>query len=197
MQRRRILKAALALSFSGSIGVSLAQQRYAPTPSDYEGPFYPLGVRDNDSNNLLAPTFAGDDKKLQFSGELLSAQGEPIRNATIDIWHTDPEGRYKHPRDRSAGERRDDFSYWGKATTDLDGAFTFMTLVPGAYSPRPAHIHYKVWQGNKRLLTSQIYFRELGGTKGKSRHGNQSEAQLADLTAVTDKDYETFFRIVI
>lgn len=197
MKRRQFLKSVISLGLGGSIGTSFAQARYAPTPSDFEGPFYPVGSRDDDSNVLFSAAPKPGDKKLSLSGELVSPQGEPLTNAVIDIWHTDSQGRYRHPRDRSKGERRSDFSYWGKAVTDADGRFHFATLVPGAYSSRPAHIHYKVWQGNRRLLTSQIYFRELGGTRGKSRFGNQSDAQLAHLKQLDEQHVETFFRIVV
>ena len=197
MQRRQFLRSAIALGLTGSVNVSIAQDRHPVTPSDFEGPFYPVGSRDDDSNVLFASTPQAGDDKLDFAGELLSPSGEPWQGATIDIWHTDPNGRYRHPRDRGRSELRDDFRYWGKAVTDAEGRFNFVTLVPGAYSGRPAHIHYKVWQGSKRLLTSQIYFRELGGTRGASRHSHLSERQLATLNRIGDQHHQIFFRIVV
>lgn len=133
---------------------------------------------------------------LHFAGEVVAPTGEPISDATIDIWHTDPEGRYKHPRDRGKGERHGDFGYFGLTDANERGAFEFYTLVPGHYGGRPAHIHYKVWRGDKPVLTSQIYFRQHGGTQGKSQT-QTGTAQVVSLDEGVDTDFRIFYRIVV
>lgn len=187
------------LSSLGAMGAD-ALPPLTKTPSDYEGPYYPVGSREKDSNNLRIVQGSGQrpsGELLTVEGELLLADGSPVSGAVIDIWQTDPESRYKHPQDPNPGERRDDFSYWGKATTDSLGHFQFLTLVPGQYGRRPAHIHYKVWQGDSHLLTSQLYFRQRGGTRGESRSSRGDELQLADLIALAEGEFSTRMRVVI
>ena len=181
------------MSPAGSVLAS--ESAFKPTPGDYEGPFYPLGSRDQDTNNLIPDGILDGDTLLRLNGELRDTNGNAIPGAVIDVWHTDTQGRYLHPKDSSPGERRQDFRYWGQATTDANGKFFFRTLLPGGYSRRPAHVHYKVWQGKQRLLTSQIYFRQLGGHKGRSR--SKSELQVADLVQTADANFQADYRIVI
>ncbi|HKJ13321.1 MAG TPA: hypothetical protein VJ988_00515, partial [Desulfobulbales bacterium] len=68
---------------------------------------------------------------------------------------------------------------------------------PGAYNPRPAHIHYKVLQEGKVILTSQIYFRELSDQTRLPSMTSQIELQTVDLTSTKDGEFEAFFRIVL
>ena len=114
---------------------------YRKTPRDYEGPYYPVEKAREERNVLVEPE-AGQGKfaghYLRFTGEVLTPDGKAVRDARVDIWQTDPEGRYKHPRDRSAGERHSDFGYFGLSPVDRAGAFEFYTLVPGRYGWRPA-----------------------------------------------------------
>lgn len=208
MKRRNLFKLLAIGSAAPTVSSILALPARANddllqrTPSDYEGPYYPVESRDSDTNNLLldsAPAYEHPGEKLQFSGQVVNVYGEPYPLAVIDIWQTDPEGRYKHPRDRSPGTRREGFAYWGKATTDEQGKFQFTTFIPGEYPPRPAHIHYKVWQGSQELLTSQVYFQQLGGDKGRSRSSGSRKIKLQtiDLLQTQNQEYEAFLQIVI
>ena len=136
------------------------QEQFVKTPADYEGPFYPQFRQQDEDYDLVHVAGHSNPAKgaiLNLSGVVLNTKGEPRKNLVIEIWQTDPQGRYNHPGDTSPGQRDPDFQYWGKTVTGPDGSFFFKTLVPGAYHPRPAHIHYKVWQDDKVLLTSQIY----------------------------------------
>ncbi len=164
------------------------------TPRDFEGPYYPVGDR-NPTNDLIV----GDphDRVLNFSGQVLNTQGEPLGNALFDFWHADPLGRYKHPRDRSPGERWDDFLYWGEAMTDADGRFGLRTYVPGDYGSRPPHIHFKVRSAEKVLLTSQVYFAELGGARGRSRSSDAVERQTVNLHGDGDNSVKANLQIVV
>ena len=182
-------------------GVSAARDMYEKTPSDYEGPFYPV-IRQQDEDNDLTHV-AGQSEPargdvLNLSGVVSNTRGEPQKGVIVEIWQTDPSGRYKDARDNTPGERDPNFQYWGKATTAEDGTFFFKTLVPGGYAPRPVHIHYKIWVDGKVRLTSQIYFRN---------HPDRSEStpaelpaynlQTIDLQSVRPNEFKGFFHIVI
>ena len=177
--KRRSLFAVIGAAIPGTVRAASLPR----TPRDYEGPFYPSGPR-HQSNDLLIGPPAGD--VLLLTGQLVSSKQLPIANAVVDIWQTDPDGHYKHPQDRRGGKRRSEFAYWGEATTDEAGRFQFRTYVPGAYPSRPAqHIHYKVWRRGREVLTSQIYFHELGGAKGEAR-SEQSALQTVSLETAAE-----------
>lgn len=195
MKRRRFLitTAAAGLAASPLGGALAADGRLRPTPRDFEGPYYPAGPRHRTSDLI---TGRPRDTVLDFRGRVVDVDGEPLGDVLIDIWHADPLGRYNHPRDSSPGERWSDFLYWAESPTDAQGRFRFRTYVPGAYGNRPAHIHYKVWRDRRRLLTSQMYFRELGGTRGASRSPSRSEQQTVALETSSD-GLRCFLQVVI
>ncbi|MGI9289556.1 MAG: hypothetical protein ACR2P1_29595 [Pseudomonadales bacterium] len=196
MKRRRFVQSTLAAGLITSpVGKVLAEQKtLVKTPQDFEGPYYPRGSRHKTNDLIRAKPRS---KVLYFRGNVANIRGEPSPGALVDIWQTDRLGRYNHPRDSSPGARWDDFLYWGEATTDQKGDFQFRTYVPGAYAPRPAHIHYKVWSNRQLLLTSQIYFAELGGTKGQSKLPRFGDLQTARLVEIGDGALETNFQVVV
>jgi len=199
MERRKFIQAGLfgtgALMTANAIYAR--QKTLRRLPSDFEGPFYPVGDRSADSADLLRGMIKPHGDILQLSGQIRDEYGDPVKNATMDIWQTDPLSRYNHPSDRNPGERFSDFAYWGKAVSDTEGRYSFRTYMPGAYRPRPAHIHFKIWRDGKSVLTSQIYFFEKGGTQGHSRYSHLSDRQVTHLVQKEKGRYESDFQVVI
>src|SRR5580698_6607082 len=76
---------------------AFAEELSRKTASSEEGPFYPPKLpldTDNDLiivNNSITPAVG---EITHVSGQLLDAKGDPIRNATIEIWQTDHAGVY-------------------------------------------------------------------------------------------------------
>ncbi len=131
------------------------------TPSQAEGPYYPVTKPDDRDNNLLVvaggePTTLGTP--LELSGLLLYDDGTPIVGATLEIWQVDAEGIYDHPGAPDTEDRDPAFQFYGEAVTGGDGVWTFLTLDPAVYEPRPRHIHMKVIVDGAEVLTTQIYF---------------------------------------
>lgn len=167
------------------------------TPPDAEGPFYPTGDRSQDNEDLLRNMSTPRGATLRFSGRVVDVQSQPQEGLIIDIWHADTQGRYKHPDDRSSGARFEDFAYWGKVKTNSDGTFSFRTYVPGTYGGRPSHIHYIVWKGDKRLLTSQVYFRGFEERSGAAIESERHDLRKAKLVRANATDFATDFRVVV
>jgi protocatechuate 3,4-dioxygenase beta subunit len=153
-------------SFAASLGAALllpargfASQLVA-TPSQTEGPFYPVGFPTDSDGDLVqvrgqAARAAGTVLHLQ--GRVLDASGKPLDGALVEIWQCDSQGLYDHPR-QSGRERRDAaFQGYGKVMTDAQSAYRFRTLKPVAYAGRSPHIHLKVSTADGRRLTSQFY----------------------------------------
>ncbi|MEM7252728.1 MAG: intradiol ring-cleavage dioxygenase [Pseudomonadota bacterium] len=193
MKRREFVQSTLVGTAAVS-GVAPAQTRLSATPSDYEGPFYRRGPRQRESDLIVGAPRA---PLLRWIGRLLDRAGKPIVDAHIEIWQTDPLGRYDHPDDSSPGARWTDFRYWGESQSADSGRFRFRTYVPGAYGGRPAHIHFKVWRNDQVTLTSQVYFRQLGGTQGASRHRRGADLQTANLIEVSASEQRIDFDIVL
>lgn len=181
-------------------GAAFAQELLPKTPADYEGPFYPVTRQediDNDLVHVKGRTGTANGDILNLSGRVVNTRGEPVQGVTIEIWQTDPQGRYRHPGDSSPGARDPDFQYWGATTTGDDGSFFFKTIVPGAYNPRPPHIHFKVLRDDRVILTSQIYIREPDVKTAIPSMSSRVELQTVELQSNDRGEFATFFRIVI
>jgi protocatechuate 3,4-dioxygenase beta subunit len=84
----------------------------------------------------------------------------PVPNAVVEIWHADAGGVYSG-FDTAKEER----FLRGSQVTDADGIVQFVTVYPGWYKGRTAHIHFKVHLNSTTLLTSQLFFEEKVNTK--------------------------------
>ena len=194
MNRRMLVQSVVAAGVLSGLPVAVAAER-PKTPRDFTGPFYPRGPRNRTSDLIVGEPQAD---VLHLRGRVLAPDGSPHAGVLVDIWQADPNGRYKHPRDRGQDSLMDGFLYWGEASTDAEASFEFRTYVPGRYAARPAqHIHYKVWRDRKELLTSQIYFDDLGGARGLARSEQAAALQTVDLERLDDDRFGAAMEIVI
>ncbi|MBM81411.1 MAG: intradiol ring-cleavage dioxygenase [Planctomycetaceae bacterium] len=156
--RRQFLKqsafAAAALSTPGLFAEELTR-----TPRIGEGPFYPDKLpldTDNDLliiNDKITPAVG---QIAHLGGRILSATGEPIRNAVVEIWQVDAKGAYIHSQSGNRERRDANFQGFGRFLTGSKGEYYFRTIKPVAYPGRTPHIHFAVYQGGKRMLTTQM-----------------------------------------
>src|SRR3984957_9509060 len=97
LTRRNLLRGGLALGASAFLVRGAYAEELARTPSITEGPFYPPKLpldTDNDLliiNDHITPAVG---EVTHLSGRVLSASGEPIRNALVEIWQCDAKGVY-------------------------------------------------------------------------------------------------------
>lgn len=131
------------------------------TPRQTEGPFYPDRLpldTDNDLiivNDGITPAVG---EITHLVGKLQDANGNPLRNAVVEIWQVDGNGVYLHSR--SAGEKRDaNFQGFGRFLTGSNGEYYFRTVKPVPYPGRTPHIHFKVKQRGEREFTTQCYIK--------------------------------------
>lgn len=116
------------------------------TPADQEGPYY---IADVPFKNPIMPDDLPGDWLVVSGYVYLNDCITPLAGAVIDIWQADSKGVY---------DFSDKFILRGKVKSDDRGMFTFTTIVPGFYEPRPLHIHVKVTHPDAVSLTTQIYF---------------------------------------
>ena len=181
---RRTLTAALV--FAPAMWLSArAQQTPAirATPSQTEGPFYPVAIPKDSDFDLLRN---GDQSYAKgqsawVEGNINDMAGKPVAGAQVEIWQCDHDGHYHHPGDGGKADPR--FQGFGRVTVGADGSYRFRTMRPVAYGGRTPHIHVKVKLGQRELLTTQLY---VAGDAANARDflwRSLSEADRAALTA--------------
>lgn len=159
MKRRLLIAAATALPILASWPWrTLAQQaRRVPTPRQTEGPFYPSQFPPEVDSDLMAigGRAYAKGEPLTVRGTVESLDGKPLAGAIVEVWQCDHDGHYHHPGD---GGRADPaFQGYGRTTTDATGRYEFRAMRPVAYPGRTPHLHVKVRQGTRTLLTTQMY----------------------------------------
>ena len=95
----------------------LFAEQLALTPEQTEGPFYPDKLPLDTDNDLLVI----NDKLTPavgvvsyVSGRILDAQGNPVRNAVVEIWQADNQGAYLHSRSDNGSKRDGNFQGFGR-----------------------------------------------------------------------------------
>ena len=97
---------------------------------------------------------------------MLDENSTPVAHALIEIWQANAAGRYAHAIDDHDAPLDPNFTGCGRALTDADGNYRFLTIKPGAYpwrnhynAWRPAHIHFSLFgMGLVQRLVTQMYF---------------------------------------
>lgn len=105
-------------------------------------------------------------ERIIVSGRVLDEDGRPVPHSLVEIWQCNAAGRYIHPVDQHPAPLDPNFTGAGRAVTDADGRYRFVTIKPGAYpwrnhhnAWRPAHIHFSLFGHSflSRMIT-QMYF---------------------------------------
>lgn len=105
-------------------------------------------------------------ERIIVSGQVRDEDDRPVRNALIEIWQANSAGRYSHKLDTHDAPIDPNFDGCGRAFTDAEGRYRFITIRPGAYpwrnshnAWRPAHIHFSLFgAGLLSRLVTQMYF---------------------------------------
>jgi len=161
MHRRRFMKTAGGLLLAGGamsrvVGAQesalyMPVEDCRPTVRLTAGPYYTL---DSLRRSDIREDRAGVPFRLTFTVRD-DYHCTPIEGAVVDVWHADANGMYSgvvneffdHNTLRLSGEKvdnRDRPSFLrGHQVTGSDGEAEFMTVYPGWYSGRLAHIHVR------------------------------------------------------
>ena len=137
------------------------------TISELTGPVYghnPIGPTDNDLTSHFAEPPQGE--RIIVAGRVLDEDGRAVPGSLVEIWQTNAAGRYRHSRDNHPAPLDPNFLGAGRAITDDEGNYRFVTIKPGAYpwrnhhnAWRPAHIHFSLFgPALVTRLVTQMYF---------------------------------------
>ncbi len=161
--------------------------RFGQTPWQTVGPFFHYGLpwkggadlvgqsdlgarpelfpQDHYVLNLASPKGEVAGERIELTGQVLDAQGQPIPDALLEIWQANAAGRYASPDDpRTELPLDQDFIGFGRSATDAQGRFRFLTIRPGRV-PGPGnrlqapHIAVSLFgRGMIKRLVTRIYF---------------------------------------
>ena len=167
---------AAAFSARGAFAEELTR-----TPTTNEGPFYPTKLPLDTDNDLLIINDSINPavgEITHLSGRLLDAKGDPIRNAVVEIWQCDRDGTYLKQQQQGDEKFDTNFQGYGRFLTGSTGEYYFRTIKPVPYRGRPAaHIHARVWKGDRKLLTTECFIR---GFEGNERDGQFKQIRRRD-----------------
>ena len=184
---RRLFLSTLTLGAAALTTRGLFAEELVRTPAQMEGPFYPDRLpldRDNDLVILKDTITPAVGEVTHLTGRILDEGGNPIRNATIEIWQVDSQGSYLHTRGANREGKRDPhFQGYGRFLTGSTGEYRFRTIKPVPYTGRTPHIHVKVSKGTRELLTTQCY------VKGESQ--NERDGLYRSLRSSKERDAVT------
>ncbi len=106
----------------------------------------------------------------QFSGRVLSLDGEPIPNATLDVWQVAANGLYEN-----TDPNQPNFNLRGRLRTGNGGKYRFWSVKPvpypipvdgpagliltaaGRHNMRPAHVHFIVGAEGYETVISELF----------------------------------------
>lgn len=171
MSRRLALGQIAAAPLVGSLLLSGRAFAAPPTPFTDIGPFYPVArIAEEDGDlTLVGKGKAAQGKVIEIVGRVLDGKGAPLARSRVEIWQANAVGKYAHAGDTSANPLDPGFQGFGAVTTDAQGNYRFVTIMPGAYritpgafgiaegAIRPPHIHLDVAARNDRLITQMLF----------------------------------------
>jgi protocatechuate 3,4-dioxygenase beta subunit len=137
------------------------------TPTQTEGPYFVderLNRADIRSDPMSGIVKEGVPLKLRLFAHAIAAGAcTPLAGAIIDVWHCDAAGVYSDVNDAGSNAVGQKFLR-GYQVTGNDGGVEFLTIYPGWYQGRTAHIHFKIRgqpaDARRYAFTSQLYFDE-------------------------------------
>ncbi|WDK15925.1 dioxygenase [Colletotrichum graminicola] len=148
----------------------------SPTSSAVLGPFYRYDAQILPNGSSIVSSLDSPDYQEAFThlhGRVLDQHGQPVKDATVDIWHTAPNGMYEQ---QVTGQP--DMDLRGRFRTDGEGRYSLYCLKPVPYpvpddgpggrllklldrhAYRPAHLHFIVSADGYRPVTTQLFDKE-------------------------------------
>lgn len=161
--RRRWLATALVLPATAALGhhqeafaASAATTSLRPrTASTTEGPYY---LPNPPVRADITEAMAGVPVLLELP--VMDLLGRPLAGLQVDVWHCNAQGLYSGFAGQGDGQRVDTSGkrfLRGRQLSDIAGMVRFQTVYPGWYAGRTTHIHVKVWNDGRQVLTTQFF----------------------------------------
>jgi protocatechuate 3,4-dioxygenase alpha subunit len=174
------------------------------TASQTAGPYVHIGLApqqagfeifENNFGNVLTDAQTKGER-IRIEGRVFDGIGTVLKDALIEIWQANAEGRYAHPADRHSAKALDQhFRGWGRACTDFDsGVYGFDTVKPGVVTGRNGRFmapHINVWvvaRGINIGLNTRLYFSDEAEANAKDAVLNLIEWEQRRATLVAQRE---------
>ncbi|WP_114965992.1 protocatechuate 3,4-dioxygenase subunit beta [Alkalilacustris brevis] len=140
------------------------------TLTEETGPMFGHSLLGPLDNNLILNYTQGRapavGERILVHGRVLDENNRPQKGVLVEAWQANAGGRYRHKKDGYLAPLDPNFGGCGRALTDENGYYEFLTIRPGAYpwpnrgnDWRPMHIHFSIFgTGFGQRLISQMYF---------------------------------------
>jgi protocatechuate 3,4-dioxygenase beta subunit len=162
LSRRRLVQS-LTLTAAGLWAPGAFAELLTLTPDMTEGPFFPDKLpldQDNDLIRMTDHTTPAVGTITNLSGRVLDKNGNPVKDALVELWQADDHGTYIHTKGAAQGERDPGFQGYGKFETAKDGGWKFRTIKPGLYTGRTRHYHFGVTLKGQPRFATQLFFQD-------------------------------------
>jgi protocatechuate 3,4-dioxygenase beta subunit len=135
--------------------------------TELTGPQFGEGdVRESDSDLTRHGDGEPLGERIIVHGRVTDSAGSPVANSLVEVWQANAGGRYIHQLDQHPAPLDPNFVGAGRALTDAEGRYRFVTIKPGPYpwrnhsnAWRPAHIHFSLFgRAFTQRLVTQMYF---------------------------------------
>ncbi|MBO6807997.1 protocatechuate 3,4-dioxygenase subunit alpha [Thalassospira sp.] len=174
------------------------------TASQTAGPYVHIGlipkqagfdIFETNFTNILADENTRGERII-IEGRVIDGTGTPLRDALLEIWQANADGRYNHELDRQKSGKVDEgFRGWGRTGTDFDTAlYRFETIKPGRVSGRngmdmASHINFWiVARGINIGLNTRMYFSDEQDANAIDPVLNLIEQQPRRKTLIANRD---------
>jgi len=167
--KNEVVLAADLLGVSTLVALLNNQDPQGESPAALLGPFWRANAPVCDSGESIARSET-PGTPLEVSGTVRDGRGQPVANATIDVWQASPVGLYENQ-----DEAQEDMNLRGRFKTDAEGRFHFRSVRPAGYPVptdgpcgdllraqqrhpnRPAHLHFMVSKPGYKVLITQVF----------------------------------------
>ena len=186
----------------------MSQQQMKPlmreTASQTAGPYVHIGLAPRQAgfeifeNNFGSVLTNAQTKgeRIRIEGRVTDGIGTVLKDALLEIWQANAEGKYAHPGDRQPGKAIDPhFRGWGRSCTDFDsGVYSFETIKPGVVTGRNGRFmapHINVWvvaRGINLGLNTRLYFSDEAEANAKDAVLNIIEWEARRKTLVAQRE---------
>jgi protocatechuate 3,4-dioxygenase alpha subunit len=134
------------------------------TPPQTIGPFFHGSLLAR-ARTSIAPA-DGSGAQITIEGRVLDGLGAGVPDAMVEVWQSDPDGRFRGPGDDRSPAAAGSFLGFGRSGTDHDGRYGFETVRPGSV-PGPGgswqapHLDVLLFaRGLLDRLATRIYFED-------------------------------------
>lgn len=133
------------------------------------GPFFPAAFVEGCDDLTRFDGKTAQGRHIALTGRVLEEGGKPTKNTILEIWQADSNGVFRNPLDPGFANVDQGFCGWGRTSTDAEGYYRFLTVMPGAYREndlwRCPHANLMILAiGLTRRLTTTVFFSDTPET---------------------------------